>query len=85
MGNSTKVSSSRWQTPGSMSYSFSGEEILRDELEDDLGSERSVPLNDASSVGICGPWSSVETDVCVADKQVECGNQYRQYPTQQTT
>lgn len=33
-----------------MSYSFSGDEILRDELDDDLGSERSVPLNDASSV-----------------------------------
>lgn len=49
MGNSTKVSSSRWQTPGEMSYSFSAEAISQDGLED-LGSERSVPLNDASSV-----------------------------------
>lgn len=50
MGNSTKVSSSRWQTPGEMSYSFSAEAISQDNSED-LGSERSVPLNDASSVG----------------------------------
>jgi hypothetical protein len=49
MGNSTKVSSSRWQTPGEMSYSFSAQAISQDDL-DDLGSERSVPLNDASSV-----------------------------------
>lgn len=49
IGNSTKVSSSRWQTPGDMSFSFSGEAIPQDDGED-LGSERSVPLNDASSV-----------------------------------
>lgn len=47
LGNSTRVSSTKWQTPGEMSRSFSGEEILQD---DDLGSERSVPLNDASAV-----------------------------------
>lgn len=54
LGNSTKVSSSRWQTPGQMSRSFSGEEILQD--EEDLGSERSIPLNDASAVSVAGSW-----------------------------
>ena len=50
LGNSTRVSSTKWQTPGEMSRSFSGDEILQDDV--DLGSERSVPLNDASAVGL---------------------------------
>jgi hypothetical protein len=49
LGNSTRISSTKWQTPGEMSRSFSGEEIPLD--DEDLGSERSVPLNDASAVG----------------------------------
>jgi hypothetical protein len=49
LGNSTRISSTKWQTPGEMSRSFSGEEILQDDVE--MGSERSVPLNDAS--GVC--------------------------------
>lgn len=48
LGNSTRISSTKWQTPGEMSRSFSGEEIPLD--DEDLGSERSVPLNDASAV-----------------------------------
>jgi hypothetical protein len=48
LGNSTRISSTKWQTPGEMSRSFSGEEIPLD--DQDLGSERSVPLNDASAV-----------------------------------
>jgi hypothetical protein len=55
LGNSSKVSSSRWQTPGEMmSRSFSGDEILQEDV--DLGSERSVPLNDASAVGLYVFW-----------------------------
>jgi hypothetical protein len=50
LGNSTRISSTKWQTPGEMSRSFSGEEIPLD--DEDLGSERSVPLNDASAVGV---------------------------------
>ena len=49
LGNSTRSTSTKWQTPGEMSRSFSGEEILHD--DEDLGSERSLPLNDAS--GVC--------------------------------
>lgn len=48
----------KWQTPGEMSRSFSGDEIPLDaklqgidELGD-LGAELSVPLNDASEVSI---------------------------------
>jgi hypothetical protein len=52
LGNSTRISSTKWQTPGEMSRSFSGEEIPLD--DEDLGSERSVPLNDASAV--CPPF-----------------------------
>jgi hypothetical protein len=52
LGNSTRISSTKWQTPGEMSRSFSGEEIPLD--DEDLGSERSVPLNDASAV--CSPF-----------------------------
>lgn len=48
MGNSTKSTSTKWQTPGEMSRSFSGEEIMHD--DENLGSERSIPLNDASAV-----------------------------------
>jgi len=46
----------RWQTPGEMSRSFSGDEIpVEDELQEesvteDLGAEESVPLNDLSLV-----------------------------------
>ncbi|WRT68934.1 uncharacterized protein IL334_005916 [Kwoniella shivajii] len=46
LGNSTHASRrERWQTPGEMSGSFSGDEIV-DSIK--LGTEKSVPLNDDS-------------------------------------
>ncbi|OCF72584.1 hypothetical protein I204_06966 [Kwoniella mangroviensis CBS 8886] len=46
LGNSTHASRcQRWQTPGEMSRSFSGEEIV-DRMK--LGAEQSIPLNDYS-------------------------------------
>ena len=53
---STDTRRERWQTPGEMSLSFSGDEIpvgdpepLGNDLEQ-LGAEKSVPLNDTSLV-----------------------------------
>ena len=57
-GNSQSKGTETWETPGEMSQSFSGEEIpleiemLRDDDPGALGSETSVPLNDASLVKI---------------------------------
>nr|XP_019047925.1 hypothetical protein I302_04545 [Kwoniella bestiolae CBS 10118]OCF26855.1 hypothetical protein I302_04545 [Kwoniella bestiolae CBS 10118] len=48
LGNSTHASrSARWQTPGEMSGSFSGDEIAEGMK---LGAEKSIPLNDLSGV-----------------------------------
>ncbi|KIR28320.1 hypothetical protein I309_02613 [Cryptococcus deuterogattii LA55] len=45
IASSTVTKRDRWQTPGEMSRSFSGDEIPP---SDGLGSERSIPLNDTS-------------------------------------
>lgn len=47
IASSTVTKRDRWQTPGEMSRSFSGDEIPP---SDGLGSERSIPLNDTSEV-----------------------------------
>lgn len=47
IASSSATKRDRWQTPGEMSRSFSGDEIPP---SDGLGSERSVPLNDTSEV-----------------------------------
>nr|XP_018259051.1 uncharacterized protein I303_08594 [Kwoniella dejecticola CBS 10117]OBR81209.1 hypothetical protein I303_08594 [Kwoniella dejecticola CBS 10117] len=57
LGNSTRVSrSQRWQTPGEMSGSFSGDEIRMK-----LGTEQSVPLNDGSEVSHSQSFSDLSS------------------------
>lgn len=56
LGNSTNTGRERWQTPGELSRSFSGDAIPIQDIPaglndmEELGEEESVPLNDASMV-----------------------------------
>ena len=75
LGSSTDTRRERWQTPGEMSLSFSGDEIpvgdpepLADDLEQ-LGAENSVPLNDASLVRLLGYGWAETDDPCDAGRR----------------
>ena len=67
IASSSATKRDRWQTPGEMSRSFSGDEIPP---SDGLGSERSVPLNDTSEVRHALPRSHVLLTAAISPSMI---------------
>lgn len=67
IASSTATKRDRWQMPGEMSRSFSGDEIPP---SDGLGSERSVPLNDTSEVRHTLPRSHVLLTAAISPSMI---------------